>query len=418
MRKIILAFSASVLALSVISCEQKNTNKQEEVKKISLDEIHDEALIIDSHIDIDLDFLADDLDPWSSGKTSADMDKLEKGQMDGAFLIVYSGQDRLDEQGFAKARKIAETRYKAIKRLAEKYKDRLEIATNVAQAKALHNQGKRIAFIGMENAYPLGNSVKDVRFWADRGVRYVGITHMGHNQFGDSSNPKYNLGDKESLHGGLSDLGRELVKELNKNGIMVDISHAAKSTSLQAIELSEVPVIASHSGVMGVAKNARNLDDETIKALAEKGGVVQIVAFGAYLKELTAEQKQMQEKIRAELGLQDDLAFISMDEKTKKIYDDKMKSVMSMSKPASIADLVDHIDYVAMLVGVDYVGISSDFDGGGKIEGWLDASQTKNVTKELLDRGYSEEDIKKIWGGNLLRVLQSAQDFAKSGRSD
>ena len=410
---------ATVLVFGISACKpdaehKKDLNSNAQKGEMSISQIHDNALVIDSHIDIELETLADDLDPWSSGKTLASLDNLEKGGMDGAFLIVYTGQGPLDDAGFSKAREIAETRYKAITKLVEKYPNRIGLATTAKQAKDLHKQGKRIALIGMENAYPLGNSTKDVKFWADRGVRYLGITHMGHNQFADSSNPKYNLGDKESLHNGLSDLGRELVLALNKNGVMVDISHTAKSTSLQAIELSKTPVIASHSGVSGVAKNARNLDDETLKALAKKGGVIQIVAYGGYLKELSTEQKNLQKKIRKELGLEDDMDFLTMDDKTEEIYDEKMKSVMALTKPANVSDLADHIDYVVKLVGINHVGIASDFDGGGKIIGWMDASESKNITKELVKRGYSPKDINKIWGGNILRVLQATEDYAKA----
>ena len=179
-------------------------------------------------------------------------------------------------------------------------------------------------------------------------------------------------------------LGNELILELNKTGIIVDVSHAGKQTMLQAVALSKVPVIASHSGARAVADNARNLDDEQLRALAEKGGVVQIVAYGGYLKDLTAEQQQLKNNIRAEMGLEDDMAFLSMDEATEDIFDEKMSAVTALSTPANVADLVDHIEHVINTIGIEHVGISSDFDGGGKIAGWMDAAQTQNITQELV----------------------------------
>ncbi|MEE9328849.1 MAG: dipeptidase [Parvularculaceae bacterium] len=375
--------------------------------------IHQKALVLDSHIDIDFDTIADDMDPWSSGTARADLNKMEAGGMDGAFLIVYTGQGPDTEEGITKAQETAQTRYQAIQRLTTKYPERIELALNARDARRIHQAGKRIAFIGMENAYPLGHSVDDVQMWHQRGVRYMGITHVGHNVFGDSSNPAYSKGEPENLHGGLSALGNELILELNKTGIIVDVSHAGKQTMLQAVALSKVPVIASHSGARAVADNARNLDDEQLRALAKKGGVVQIVAYGGYLKDLTAEQQQLKNNIRAEMGLEDDMAFLSMDEATEDIFDKKMSAVTALSAPANVADLVDHIEHVIYTVGIDHVGISSDFDGGGKIAGWMDAAQTQNITEELVERGYTQKDINKIWGENLLRVLDAVQDYAR-----
>ena len=337
---------------------------------------------------------------------------MKAGGMDGAFLIVFSPQGDDSSEGIAKAADIAETRYKAIKRLTEKHGGEIELALTAADARRIHKTGKRIALIGVENAYPLGNSVDDVSMWAKRGVRYMGITHVGHNQFGDSSNPSYSKGEKESLHGGLSSLGKELIAAMNAAGIMVDVSHASKATMMQTVALSKVPVIASHSGARGVADNVRNLDDEQLRALAKTGGVVQIVAYGPYLKNMTPAQEAFKAKVREEMGLMDDMALLSMDAATEEIYDTKMKAANKLSPPANVSDFVDHIDYVVKTVGVDYVGISSDFDGGGKIPGWMDASETLNVTKELVKRGYSADDIGKIWGGNLLRVFEAAQNYA------
>ena len=408
------AFPALILMLAACSPAETVQEKAKPANPtpVNVQSVHDQALVLDSHIDIELELIADDMDPWSSGESRANLNKMEAGGMDGAFLIVYTGQGPDTDEGIAAAREIAETRYKAIKRLTEKHPERIELALTAADARRIHKAGKRIAFIGIENAYSLGRNVDDVAMWHERGVRYMGITHVGHNVFGDSSNPAYSKGEPKSLHGGLSPLGKELIAALNEAGIMVDVSHAGKQTMLQAIALSKAPVIASHSGARGVADNVRNLDDEQLKALAENGGVVQIVAYGGYLKNLTPEQQEFKAKIRKKMGLEDDMAFLAMDSETENEFDEKMKGANMLAPPAGIADFVDHIDHVVKTVGVDYVGISSDFDGGGKIDGWMDASATLNLTKELVKRGYSQEDINKIWGGNLLRVLDAVQEHA------
>ncbi len=400
---------ALILVLSACSVQEPPTSFSSSEK---VESIHENALVLDSHIDLELELIAEDMDPWSSGKSRANLDSMEAGGMDGAFLIVFTPQGELNKAGVGEALAIAETRYNAIMRLAEKHNDRIALALTANDARRIHKNGKRIAFIGIENAYSLGNSVDDVANWAGLGVRYMGITHVGHNQFGDSSNPSYNKGESESLHGGLSPLGKELVAALNQAGIMVDVSHASKETMLQAIALSKVPVIASHSGASGISNNLRNLDDEQLRALAKAGGVVQIVAYGPYLKDLTPEQEALKKHVRMEMGLEDDFAFMSMDEETENLYDEKMQASKKLAPPANVSDLVDHIDHVVKTVGIDYVGISSDFDGGGKIDGWMDASETLNITQELVNRGYSAEDISKIWGENLLRVLDAAQAYA------
>lgn len=374
--------------------------------------IHESTLVLDSHIDLELDLIAEDMDPWTTGKSRVDLAKMNSGGMDGAFLIVFSPQGDDTEEAIAKAASITETRYRAIKRLTEKYSNEIELALSADDARRIHKTGKRIAFIGLENAFPLGHSVDDVSMWAERGVRYIGITHVGHNQFGDSSNPSYSKGEKQSQHGGLSPLGKDLIAAMNEAGIMVDVSHAGKETMMQAVALSKVPVIASHSGARGLADNVRNLDDEQLHALAKAGGVLQIVAYGPYLKDLTPEQEAFKAKVREEMGLLDDMALLSMDSATEDAYDKKMEAANKLSPAANVSDLVDHIDYVVKTVGIDYVGIASDFDGGGKIEGWMNASETMNVTNELVKRGYNPEDIGKIWGGNLLRVLEATQAYA------
>jgi membrane dipeptidase len=401
-----LASSAALFPLLLAGCASLPTTAPLDSKTV-----HAEVLALDTHVDIPLDYM-DGMDPGTDTEAQVDLNKMDVGGLDAAFFIVYTPQTEVSAQGIYDAQKIAETRYKAIDQLVTKYADRIELAKTSDDVRRIAASGKRVALIGMENAYPIGNSVASVPMWAERGVRYMGITHMGHNQFGDSSNPSTIRNEPESQHGGLSELGKELVDAMNAAGIMVDVSHAGKQTMMQAVARSKVPVIASHSGVLGVAESLRNLDDEQLRALADTGGVAQMVALGVYVKALTPEQESFKTVLREDLGIADDKAFAERSDEVRAIYNERYKEIYDISPRATIADYADHIDHAVKIAGIDHVGIASDFDGGGGIDGWQDATETENVTKELIKRGYSQEDIAKIWGGNLLRVLDAVQDGA------
>lgn len=415
----ILALTASVLALSACAPEvTPEITSEDEVAvttALTAETVHQAVITLDTHVDIPLTYMTDEMDPGTDTDAQVDLAKMEIGGLDAAFFIVYTPQTNILEAEikYAEAREIAETRFAAIDRLTKTYPDRIELAKTADDVRRIHNAGKRAALIGMENAFPLGASVDDVPMWAERGVRYMGITHMGHNQFGDSSNPKTGWGETDSMYGGLSPLGKELVAALNKAGIMVDVSHAAKSTMMQATALSTVPVIASHSGVMGVAKSLRNLDDEQLRTLAENGGVAQMVALGSYVKALSPAQEKFKIDLRAEMGVETNEKLFSSDPEIIKEYFKALEAMYNIDAKASVVDYVNHIDYAVKIAGIDHVGIASDFDGGGGIDGWQDASETLNITEELVTRGYSKADIEKIWGGNLLRVLQAVQDGAE-----
>lgn len=375
--------------------------------------LHERVLTLDTHVDIPLDYM-NGVDPGFHTDAQVDLPKMVEGGLDAAFFIVYTPQTPFsaaqpDAADYAAAADIAQTRFRAIQKLLIEYPDQVSLCITAAEVREAVAKGRRAVLIGMENAFPLGADLSQVELWARRGVRYVGLTHMGHNQFGDSSNPKIQWGETESLHGGLSKLGEQLVRELNDVGVMVDVSHASKAAMMQATRLSRVPVIASHSGVMGVGKSARNLDDEQLLAIKENGGVVQLVALGAYVKALTPEQEAFKMSVRESLGLETDAKLYAMDDTAAKIYMDKLKPMAELAPAASVADYADHIDYAVRVMGIDHVGIASDFDGGGGIAGWEDASKTPAVTAELTARGYSEADIAKIWGENLLRVMEAAE---------
>ncbi len=377
--------------------------------------VHANVITLDTHVDVPLNYMTPEMDPGTDTGAQVDLNKMVAGGLDAAFFIVYIPQTdiaKIDEAKYAEARQIAETRYAAIKKMTETYPERIELAFTAADVRRIHKSGKQAALIGMENAFPLGPSVDDVPMWEKRGVRYVGLTHFGHNQFGDSSNPNKDDGQTTDMHGGLSPLGKDLVVALNKAGIMVDVSHTGKKTMMQAINLSTVPVIASHSGVKAVADNARNLDDEQLRALAANGGVVQIVAFDSYVKVRTAEQVAYIAQVQADMGLETRAARSAMSKDVSAEYTKRTKQVYDIAPRASVANFADHIDHAVKIAGIAHVGISSDFDGGGGVVGWENAAETESVTAELVKRGYSEADIEKIWGGNLLRVLQAVQDGA------
>jgi microsomal dipeptidase-like Zn-dependent dipeptidase len=225
------------------------------------------------------------------------------------------------------------------------------------------------------------------------GARYVSLAHNGHNQFSDSNTGEF---DKTSKHNGISELGKQLIEKMNYFGIMVDISHPSKEAIRQTIAHSKAPIIASHSSARALSDHPRNLDDEQLQWVKESGGVVQTVALGTFInKEKNAAFKKAKDSL---LKLNPEAV---------------LETIKKSNPPVNVSDFVDHIDYIKNKIGIDHVGISSDFDGGGGIEGWKDASETFNVTLELVKRGYTDEEIAKIWSGNLLRVLEETQRVAE-----
>lgn len=399
--------TVGILALTLAACQSEAVKEGSgETVKPDAAAIHAKTLTLDTHIDIPLTYMTE-IDPSGPTDLQVDLPKLQSGQLDSGFWIVYTPQGDLNAEGYAQGSKIAETRNAAIQSLVKTHSDNFELAKTAADVRRIVGEGKYAVMIGVENAYPLGESIEDVPMWAERGVRYMGITHFGHNQFGDSSNMNF-VRDDGPKWNGLSPLGRDLVRAMNDNGIMVDVSHAGKETMMQAADLSRTPIIASHSGVKAVADSARNLDDEQLRKIAEVGGVAQMVALGAYVKLPTAEQQAARDALDKEYGDRN-----TWDQVKRDAYMAERAKITAMAPEAIVSDFVDHIDHAVKIAGIDYVGIASDFDGGGGIGGWQDAGETANVTAELIKRGYSEEDIAKIWGGNLLRVMEAAEKGAK-----
>jgi membrane dipeptidase len=355
---------------------------------------------------------------------------MEEGGLDVSWLIVYTGQGELTPEGYEKAYANADAKFKAIHWLCkEMAPDKIELALTSADVRRIVKSGKKVAMIGVENAYPIGTDIKRVKEFADRGARYMSLAHNGHSQLSDS-----NTGENDSvwMHNGLSPLGREVIAEMNKWGIMVDLSHPSKASNIQAIQLSKAPVIASHSSARALNNVPRNLDDEVLMMIKEKKGVVQTVAFRTYVNAkkaaaYTAKSNEILNEVAKQEGFQilPRRALADLTPEAREAYNTKyaainekakdriLKDVVPVAPPVGVADFVDHIDYLVKKIGIDHVGISSDFDGGGGVDGWNDASETLNVTIELVKRGYTKKQIKKLWGENLLRVLDDVQEVAK-----
>ncbi len=350
MKKYYLILSFTIITL--ISCQDSNNS---------------EIITIDTHIDINVENFTDSLNYTMNTNTQFNLPNMMEGDLDVAWLVVYTAQGELNEEGYKAAYENAISKFDAIDRLVNEYApNQVELALSTEDVNRILAKGKKVIMIGVENAYSMGLDTSNVeKFWK-RGARYVSLTHNGHNQFSDSNTGEF---DGTSMHNGLSDLGKEVIELLNYYGIMIDISHPSKEAIRQMTELSKAPIIASHSSARGLRDHPRNVDDEQLNWIKQNGGVIQTTALGFFLTDRE-------------------------------------------DPPANMDDFMDHIDYMVEKIGIDHVGISSDFDGGGGVLGWEDASETMNVTSALRERGYSESEIAKLWGGNLLRVLDEVQEIA------
>ena len=422
--------------------------------------IHDRVLKLDTHNDIEPANFTADCNYTKRLTTQVNLPKMIEGDMDVTFMIVYVGQGPLTPEGFEGAYKQAIAKFDAIHLFTEKIAaDSIGLALTPADVIKLHKRNARIAVIGVENGYPIGNDLQKVKEFYDRGARYMSLAHNGNSQLADS-----NTGEAQGYlyNNGLSPLGRQVIAEMNRLGIMVDLSHPSKGANMEAIRLSQAPVIASHSGVRALADVSRNMDDEQLLALKKNGGVIQVVGFASYVKAESKERTAALAKLRDDFGLamqagagaggrgrggaagapgagaaasnsprpcpiEDPNApptqsarggaaggagrgrgfLAALPAEKREEFEKRMAEIDAQFPPgprANVKDFVNHIDYAVKLIGIDHVGISSDFDGGGGIDGWNSAAEAFNVTLELVRRGYTEEQIGKMWSGNLLRV--------------
>jgi membrane dipeptidase len=390
--------------------------------------IHERVMTMDTHVDISPNNFTTATPNYVTGmpNTQVDLPKMEQGGLDAVWFSIYQGQSPdFTPEGYGGAYATAMAKVEAVRRMTnELAPTRIGLATNGTEARRIYASGKKVALMGMENGYALGEDIRNVKKFADLGVRYLSLAHNGHSQLADS-----NTGEAEGYKwNGLSPLGKQVVAEANKWGIVMDISHPSKQANLQTMQLSRAPVMASHSGVRALANHSRNLDDEQLLALRKNGGVVQIVAFASYVKvdPNAAQRNAAVAALRTEFGITagrggggggrgGNAALDSLPPQRRAAYDAKLAEIQKRfpTPPrANVKDFVDHIDYAVKLIGIDHVAISSDFDGGGGIDGWNGALETFNVTLELVRRGYTEEQIAKIWSGNTLRVLDEVQKVA------
>jgi membrane dipeptidase len=395
--------------------------------------IHDNVITLDTHCDINVKHFTDSINYTQDLNSQVTLPKMEKGGLDVAWFIVYTGQDSLTDKGFAYAYDNAIAKFDAIHKLVTDIApERIELALNTNDVRRIHKSGKKVAMIGIENGYPIGNDINNVEKFYNLGGRYMSLAHNGHSQLSDS-----NTGEEDGvwLHNGLSELGKEVIHEMNRLGMMIDVSHPSKEAMKQMISLSKAPIIASHSSARALCDHSRNLDDEQLLLIKENGGVVQAVALNAYLKtEKYNKRKEVKNKIGKKIADSMGMPWLTWKEITKleaskkeeyfEFYEEmnvirkrKLSTMTNLPPAVSVSDFVDHIDYMVELIGIDHVGISSDFDGGGGVDGWDNASETFNVTLELVRRGYTEEQIEKLWSGNLLRVLDEVEKVAQGIQS-
>lgn len=421
-------------ALSVAACGANvrpvtvpSTPADEEALTATARAIHRRVMTLDTHVDINpANFKADTLNyAQKLARTQVDLVKMEEGGLDAVFLIVYVGQSpKLDSAGFARANAQAIEKFQAIHRLTEVIAPtKAGLATSAEEARRIFASGRKVIFIGIENGFSMGTDITNVQRFHDLGGRYMSLAHNGHSQLSDS-----NTGERDDvwMWHGLSPLGKQVIPEMNRVGMMIDISHPSKASMMQTLQITKAPIIASHSGVRAICNVSRNLDDEQLKALAKNGGVAQLVAFSGYVKCDPARDALRADAIaglRKEFGVtgtgqrEVSASIAALPETQRNAYLSRQEDINArrypQEAPATVSDFVDHVDYAVKLIGIDHVGISSDFDGGGGVNNWRSASETFNVTLELVRRGYTETQIGKIWSGNLLRVLGDVEKVAK-----
>ena len=376
-----------------------------------LKRIHENAITVDTHVDTPMLLTDDNFDVGvrnQSPQSRVDFPRMKEGGLDAIFFAAFTGQRERTPENTEEAYRQANAMIDATYNVCEKYSDQAEVAKNSEDVKRLEKEGKRAIYIGMENGFPIGTDIGRVKEFYNRGVRYITLCHSQNNDICDSSTDR-----NGEEHNGLSKFGKKVVKEMNDLGMLIDVSHISDNSFFDVIKKSKTPVIASHSSVRSIAHHPRNMSDEMIKALAENGGVIQICLLGEYIKDPdTTTVRYRKEKELRELY---DTKYDSMTDEEKKELRNEWRSLSEKypKELPTVADYVDHIDYVKNLVGIDYVGIGSDFDGGGGIEGCADVSEMPNITKEMLKRGYTEDEVAKVWGGNFFRVFSRVEGMSK-----
>ena len=418
MRKSILTTMLPILAIVAISSCKDNkaaaeteTETEEQLVQRAL-EIHKRVLTLDTHADTPLRMIepgfdmAERHDPKETG-SKVDYPRMKEGDLDAIFFAAFVAQDIRDDDGHGRAKALCLQMIDSVIASTERNSDVVGLALDPEDAYTLEKEGKRAIYIGIENGYPIGNDLSNIETYFKKGVRYITLVHSSNNDIADSATDP-----NGPEHGGISTFGAEVVAEMNRLGIMVDVSHGNDSVFYDAVALSKAPIIASHSNARAVTDHQRNMTDEMLKLMADNGGVVQLTMLADYLR--TAPPNAARDSAIAELRA----SMKPISEMTDEERQALRKSFNEINEkfpepPDTVTHVVDHIDHIVSVAGIDHVGIGCDFDGGGGIEGIFDASEVMNITIELVRRGYTEAEIEKIWGGNLIRVFKEVQAVAK-----
>ena len=409
MRKI---FSPTLLFATLslfifISC----TSSEERLERKAA-AIHAEVLTLDSHVDTPLMLMREGFDIGKrndprDGGGKLDFPRMEEGGLDAAFFAVFLGQGSLNPEAYEQAHRRALHIFDLIHQAIDDNQDVAGLALTPDDAYRLRDEGRRGIYIGNENAYPIGKDLSLLQTYYDLGSRYMGLSHTRHNQVCDASTD-----NDPPLHNGLSDFGVKVVKELNRLGMMVDVSHISDQAFYDVLEVTKAPVVASHSSARAICDHPRNLDDDMLIALAENRGVIQLCILSAYVKELEAspERQEAFAELRERWNNFQDLTDDEMDQARSEWWAVNSKYPAPL---AYVSDIIDHLDHVVDLIGIDYVGIGTDFDGGGELKDCYDVSELGNITLEMVRRGYSKEEIEKVWSGNFMRVFRETEQVAR-----
>ena len=379
--------------------------------------IHKKVLTLDTHADTPLRMIepgfrmSDRHDPNETG-SKVDYPRMIEGGLDAIFFAAFVAQDIRNDKGNFRAKNLCVQMIDSILSSIQQNSDVVGLALNPEDAYSLEKQGKRAIYIGIENGYPIGEDLSNIETYYKKGVRYITLVHSSNNDLADSATDP--AGPE---HNGISEFGSKVVKEMNRLGIMVDVSHGSDAVFYDAIKISKAPIIATHSNARSVTNHKRNMTDDMLKLIAKNGGVVQLTMLSNYLRDpvpnITAEK--LKKELLSSIKPVDQMTTLEKETMRKRLneIDDNYPIA-----PANLKNVVDHIDHIVNVAGIDHVGIGCDFDGGGGIDGVFDVSQVMNITIELVKRGYNEDQIAKIWGGNLIRVFSEVQTIARKIKSD
>ncbi len=409
-----------LLVASLVGCSGESNIDQDAALIARAQAIHTSALTLDAHADIEIPGKPSSY-AGSDGLSKVAPAKMRAGGLDAVVMALAVGPMPRNTDGYAAAKALAQTKLAAVNALAADATNNTIITLSADELIAAHREGKSALLLGFQNALILGTDVSGIDALYNSGVRVFALTHMGHNDFADSSRTLFDgdTGTREpdAEHGGLSALGKAAITKINALGGIMDISQLSSQAALQAIELSTAPVIASHSNVRALTSVSRNLSDEEIDRIGETGGVIHVAPFRGYLYD--SADPDMDTNIRAvrqESGVDEDYLYpfeLYWEIDDIAVKKDFLTRISALLGPIGLDEMLDHVDYIAKRIGVDHVGIGTDFNHGSGIIGFDDASDALNVTVELLKRGYSEDDITKIWGGNFIRVWRAAEKAAE-----